>query len=272
MISESRTRGGGEGGFSLIELAVVLAIIALIVGGVLIARDLIAAATVRSQISQIESHRTAIAAFRTKYGSMPGDLHANEASALGMVSRSGERGRGDGSGIVEWCDAGCPVCTNVPFGCEVALFWSDLSFAGLVHGHFPSAEDDYVEASSFQDILGYFPEAALGKVALFPTTCSRTQLWIVALRVTASTLSSGGGGISTAPGIAGPHAAAIDTKVDDGLPLSGQVLARRVASHPLGFFCVPDLPGGLCVDTAGRYKTKGATAELCHLNFRVGVQ
>ena len=55
-------------GFTLIELSIVLVIIGLIIGGVLVGRDLIAAAQVRAQISQIEKYQTAVNTFRGKYG------------------------------------------------------------------------------------------------------------------------------------------------------------------------------------------------------------
>jgi prepilin-type N-terminal cleavage/methylation domain-containing protein len=61
-------------GFTLIELSIVLVIIGLIVGGILVGRDLISAAAVRAQISQIERYHTAANTFRTKYAYLPGDI------------------------------------------------------------------------------------------------------------------------------------------------------------------------------------------------------
>jgi prepilin-type N-terminal cleavage/methylation domain-containing protein len=57
-----------SGGFTLIELSIVLVIIALIVGGVLVGKDLISAAYVRAQITQIERFNTAVNTFYGKYG------------------------------------------------------------------------------------------------------------------------------------------------------------------------------------------------------------
>jgi prepilin-type N-terminal cleavage/methylation domain-containing protein len=56
-------------GFTLIELAIVLVIIGLIVGGILVGQDLINAAAVRAQVSQIEKYQTAVHTFQTKYNS-----------------------------------------------------------------------------------------------------------------------------------------------------------------------------------------------------------
>ena len=49
-----------KSGFTLVELSIVLVIIGLIIGGVVVGRDLIDAATIRAQISQIEKYNTAV--------------------------------------------------------------------------------------------------------------------------------------------------------------------------------------------------------------------
>jgi prepilin-type N-terminal cleavage/methylation domain-containing protein len=64
-------------GFTLIELSIVLVIIGLVVGGVLVGRDLICAAELRAQISQIEKYNTAVNTFYGKYGGLPGPLAAD---------------------------------------------------------------------------------------------------------------------------------------------------------------------------------------------------
>src|SRR4051812_29331815 len=90
-------------GFTLVELSIVLVIIGLIVGAILVGRDLIHASELRSQISQIEKFDTAVHAFQLKYGGIPGDLPAASASAFGFAARSGAVGHGDGNGIIESC-------------------------------------------------------------------------------------------------------------------------------------------------------------------------
>jgi prepilin-type N-terminal cleavage/methylation domain-containing protein len=76
-----------ERGFTLIELCIVLVIIGLIVGGVLVGRDLISAAAVRAQVSQIEKYNTAVNTFRAKYGALPGDISATAAAQFGLTTR-----------------------------------------------------------------------------------------------------------------------------------------------------------------------------------------
>ncbi len=102
-------------GFTLIELSIVIVIIGLIVGGVMVGRDLIASAGIRSQISQIEKFNAAVNTFRTKYSGIPGDLKYTEASGFGLYaitygSYIGYLGYGDGNGILHKANG----ATNVP--------------------------------------------------------------------------------------------------------------------------------------------------------------
>ncbi len=82
-------------GFTLIELSIVLVIIALLIGGILVGRDLIEAARIRAQISQIEELQTAISTFRSKYNCLPGDcVNATQffGSSAGSACPDGSNG------------------------------------------------------------------------------------------------------------------------------------------------------------------------------------
>src|ERR1035438_8206439 len=87
--------------FTLIEMSIVLVIIGLVVGGILVGQNLIAAAGVRATISQIEKYNTAVNTFRTKYDALPGDMNASVAKQFGFVARGTQPGEGDGNGIIE---------------------------------------------------------------------------------------------------------------------------------------------------------------------------
>jgi prepilin-type N-terminal cleavage/methylation domain-containing protein len=73
-----------ESGFTLIELAIVLVIIGLLVGGVLVGRDLIEGAKVSATISQIQKYNTAADTFREKYGYLPCDIPDPHATQFGL--------------------------------------------------------------------------------------------------------------------------------------------------------------------------------------------
>lgn len=116
-------------GFTLIELSIVIVIIGLLVGGVLVGRDLKKAAEIRSVISSLEKYNTAVHTFRLKYNCLPGDCM--NAAQFGGAARNNTLGRGDGNGLIEGTNTGANALCG-----EVILFWSDLSLSNLVDGAF----------------------------------------------------------------------------------------------------------------------------------------
>jgi len=112
----------------------------LLVGGVLVGQDLISAAAIRSQISQIEKYQTAVLTFKSKYGYLPGDMPDPQASQFGFIARAHGGvglGSGDGNGYIDG------VCFNTWNGTqndncsiagEQAALWNDLSTAKLIDG------------------------------------------------------------------------------------------------------------------------------------------
>src|SRR5665213_3372659 len=101
-------------GFTLIELSIVLVIIGLIVGGILVGRDMIEAAKVRATVSQYEKFITAANTFKLKYGDLPGDLTTAEATALGFapLSRPNSGTAIPGDGLIATGDASCTYVCN----------------------------------------------------------------------------------------------------------------------------------------------------------------
>ncbi|MFN7611184.1 MAG: type II secretion system protein, partial [bacterium] len=59
-------------GFSLIELAIVLVILGLLVGGIMSGQSLIRAAELRSVTSDLSRYESAVYTFRDKYSDLPG--------------------------------------------------------------------------------------------------------------------------------------------------------------------------------------------------------
>ena len=64
-----------KSGFTLVELAIVIVVIGLLVGGVLQGQELIKQANIRSQIAQFEDINRATFTFRAKYNALPGDMN-----------------------------------------------------------------------------------------------------------------------------------------------------------------------------------------------------
>ena len=85
-------------GFTLIEIAIVLVIIGLLLGGVLKGQELITSARVRNLISQQDGIKAAFFGFQDRFRAMPGDMPtANEDLACPGLAQCL---KGDGNGII----------------------------------------------------------------------------------------------------------------------------------------------------------------------------
>jgi prepilin-type N-terminal cleavage/methylation domain-containing protein len=60
-------------GFTLFEIAIVMVIIGLLVGGVLVGQNLVESAAVKGTMKQIAHYDSAIENFQTRYNKLPGD-------------------------------------------------------------------------------------------------------------------------------------------------------------------------------------------------------
>lgn len=211
-------------GFTLIELSIVLVIIALIVGGILVGRDLIRVTEARMQVAQIGELNTAVHTFKVKYDCVPGDcIHAVQ-DGLGATGGPGDNGNGNGR-----LDN-----TSYPFSdsLEMRGFWYHLSAAHLLSGPFPDGNVPGVNSPPLkmkgQGIEGnasggvWFANVYLiGNVAEngFKNT------WFL-------TTTSLGGVVS---GVYLPaDALMLDEKLDDGLPYTGLM---RPASGSISGYC-----------------------------------
>ncbi len=67
-------------GFTLIEIAIVLVIIGLLLGGILKGQELINSARVRNLASQLDGVKVAYLAFQDRYRVLPGDMDTATAS------------------------------------------------------------------------------------------------------------------------------------------------------------------------------------------------
>ncbi len=222
-----RMRASDRHGFTLIELSIVLVIIGLLVGGILVGRDLIKAAEIRAQVAQIVKYNTAINTFRLKYGGMPGDLAARKAVAFGMAHGDGSLCYNDGNDLL--C-AGDPN-DSIGFCCENALIWSHLSYAGLIDGSFTEInatpmDGPYVVA---QAVDQYFPRAKINKAAVVHAFGQNIiaddygrNFWFVG-----GLTYVDNGDLQIVLGIAPIDLFSIDSKMDDGFPMTGTVVSRR---------------------------------------------
>jgi len=237
-MGKTRVRTADSAGFTLIELSIVLVIIGLIVGGVLVGQNLIAAGEVRSQITQIEKYNTAANTFRGKFGYLPGDISATAAAQFGFAARGTQKGQGDGNGMIEGNYTSSAAGNEQSAG-ETVMFWVDLSSAvagNLIDGGFNTASST-VQPSA--DVTGtninlWYPQAKIGRgnyVYVYDTYYYSSGFVSLGVNyfglsaVNNIAASSNFGKVSSTANIPVAQAYAIDKKVDDGMPQSGNVVA-----------------------------------------------
>ncbi|HEU5046903.1 MAG TPA: prepilin-type N-terminal cleavage/methylation domain-containing protein [Rickettsiales bacterium] len=229
--------------FTLIELSIVLVIIGLIVGGILTGRDLINAAETRAQISQIDKYQVAVRTFQGKYGYLPGDIPDPFASRFGFKARGTTPATGDGNGVLDGVQGdNAPNWVYYAQGTgENAVFWVDLSQAGLIDGSFSTASSTVGPATTPITGAGldaYFPKAKIGNGTYvyvrsggsggYIGSGNYDTVWYLPVGVnffgvTALTSINYQGDTASNQGIRVIQAYNIDKKIDDAIPVTGTV-------------------------------------------------
>jgi prepilin-type N-terminal cleavage/methylation domain-containing protein len=259
-----------EEGFTLVELSIVLVIIGLIVGGVLTGQDLIKAAQVRAEISQITNYNTATNTFREKYNGLPGDLlnGANYFSGCCGAQLS-STGYGNGNALIE--NAGTAGAT---YEGEVALFFYELNAGGLIPDPTNTVNNYNVTATTLP--TGVVPMAKIpGGATLSIMSASGINYWV--LSSLSGTLASPVWGTAGSMGLTVLQASQIDGKIDDGAPGTGNVISIALGNSgtPLAPATVGDSGSGTTTYcTTGGSKTAynvalAATKPNCALSISV---
>ncbi len=233
-------------GFALIELAIVIIVIGLVIGGVIVGRDVMRNAELQSILVDMDTYKKAAQTFRDKYKALPGDM-ANAESIWGAAAscppppsadhtEGYESGgvivsltcNGDGDSFIGGSD-GTPQIIGTDYK-ESILLWQHLANAQLVKWGYTGAEADspynnklepgfnipasQVEGTGF---TMFFAFPTYGN-ANFNDTKYRHIIVYGAPKPSANANYS-----THWQGILGNEALLLDMKADDGRPHTGNV-------------------------------------------------
>jgi prepilin-type N-terminal cleavage/methylation domain-containing protein len=251
--------------FTLLEMSIVLVIIGLIIGGILIGRDLIRAYELRSVMTDIARFKTAVNAFKIKYGQLPGDFNKAE-SIWGSDANCPDTAysatphtatcNGDGNGQIYYAAR------------EIYRFWQQLANAGLIEGAFTGTRGP---SNLIQAVIGLNVPASkiagggytvyAGEISGWPADTNwYTDVQTILGNPIYFGSVSGPNEFTRWPIISTVDAYNIDSKMDDGYPGTGKVVSFG-SNSGLNPGCVTTH-----VTTTARYATSTG-GILCNLVF-----
>jgi prepilin-type N-terminal cleavage/methylation domain-containing protein len=202
-----RQTNNRQSGFTLVEIAIVLVIIGLLLGGILKGQEMIVQAKIKNTISDYNGVLAAYNGYIDRYRALPGD----DAGANTRWSLTNANGNGDGV-----INGAYNAATATPEP-ESRLFWQHLRQAGFIPGtgaQQPTNAHNGIVGVQTGD--GPAPGGTVGPI------------W-----GTAGTppINGLGGVLICASQVPDKVAIAVDNQTDDGLSNNGQVRALQISGN-----------------------------------------
>jgi len=203
-VVETKSRKS-EKGFTLVELAVVMIIIGLLIGGILKGQELIGNAQVTATVAQLKGIDAATSTFRDMYDALPGDISNAVQRLPNCINQCLIPGNGDST---------LPGAPGTAVG-ENLGFWAHLSAADLITGVDNSSNVVFGQGLPAAKVGGGLAVGFTFNGALTGAAAGRGGHWVNL---------QGTPGIPASPSMTASQAARIDRKMDDGAPATGSVI------------------------------------------------
>jgi len=189
-----------EAGFTLVEIAIVLVIIGLLLGGILKGQEMITQAKIKNAINDFNGVTVAVTSYQDRYRTLPGD-DANATTR--WTTQAPGKGNADGVMAGKYNANNTAGTGGAPAdGAESNLFWQHLRIAGFVPGLTTGSGSGTPPQNAAGGIVG--PENAV---------VGTNGLGFTALIICSSNLPD-------------KVAIAIDTQADDSNSATGQIRAQ----------------------------------------------
>jgi prepilin-type N-terminal cleavage/methylation domain-containing protein len=185
-----------QAGFTLVEIAIVLVIIGLLLGGVLKGQELINSAKVKNMANDFRNIPVFVYAYQDKFKRLPGD---DSAAITNVNAPAGHNGNGNGVIEGKWNETNpaAAIPTN-----ESVLFWEHVRLANLAAG-----------STDFSDTAA--------ATASLPTNADGGKIGISGVKPITSMI--GGSYYVCSDSIDGKFARQLDLTIDDGVSDKGSV-------------------------------------------------
>ncbi|PKO94669.1 MAG: prepilin-type cleavage/methylation domain-containing protein [Betaproteobacteria bacterium HGW-Betaproteobacteria-10] len=199
-----------QGGFTLVEIAIVLVIIGLLLGGVLKGQELINSAKVKNMINDFRTTSALVYGYQDRFKSFPGDQTQVQLDAA------------FGTNIANACTAATTCAPNngrvdgdwnaTTAAAETFIFWQHVRLANLATGATNIADANYLSRNADGGLLG---------VESGVSSTGAAAPFIAGMR---------GSFYVCSDGVLGRYVRQIDTTMDDGNTAGGSVQAVPIGS------------------------------------------
>lgn len=234
-----------QSGFTLVELAIVLVLIGLIIGGVLKGQELIKSTRIKMAVSQWETIKAASHAFEDKFYAYPGDYEEASKYIYGLENFD----NGDGNGIIGKSFG--DIFTSAPItegNLENSLFWKHLQSTDLIRGAENVGGREIARYLMPSRIVGAYLDIVYGGNGTGNNLI--VSHWL--------RLRQGTADKPTDDVLSEREAAEIDQKYDDGVSSTGSIRAGSAT----GASCNYNISNITSASSLGSYKTCTLIMEL----------
>jgi prepilin-type N-terminal cleavage/methylation domain-containing protein len=185
-----------QSGFTLVEIAIVLVIIGLLLGGILKGQELINSAKVKNLANDFRVIPTYIYAYQDKFRALPGDDSSAANHVTGATAATTPASK-QGNGVIDG------LWNSTTQTDESFLFWQHVRLANLASGPTSAADPQYIPKNALGGDLGV-------------SSAVSAQLQVAGMSGTYQVCSKG---------ILGKFVKQLDVQMDDGQPCTGSLRA-----------------------------------------------